>query len=102
MIRPPPRSPLFPSPPLSRSRHVERIAHRLEIVERLAHPHHDDVGDEAVALRRQARPARTLGAGPVAQSVARHHDLARSEEHTSELQSPCKLLCRPLLAKKKQ
>src|SRR2546426_3331819 len=26
----------------------------------------------------------------------------RSEEHTSELQSPCKLVCRPLLAKKKK
>src|SRR5205807_3704766 len=25
---------------------------------------------------------------------------ARSEEHTSELQSPCKLVCRPLLEKK--
>src|SRR5688500_19774271 len=25
----------------------------------------------------------------------------RSEEHTSELQSPCKLVCRPLLAKNK-
>src|SRR5688500_19622093 len=26
---------------------------------------------------------------------------ARSEEHTSELQSPCNLVCRPLLEKKK-
>src|SRR5256885_11210812 len=26
----------------------------------------------------------------------------RSEEHTSELQSPCKLVCRPLLGKKKK
>src|SRR5256885_9369212 len=28
-------------------------------------------------------------------------DLARSEEHTSELQSPCNLVCRLLLEKKK-
>src|SRR5205807_7614211 len=28
--------------------------------------------------------------------------LERSEEHTSELQSPCKLVCRLLLEKKKQ
>src|SRR5688500_19116860 len=28
--------------------------------------------------------------------------LARSEEHTSELQSPCNLVCRLLLEKKKQ
>src|SRR5688500_20074303 len=30
-----------------------------------------------------------------------HRDLARSEEHTSELQSPCNLVCRLLLEKKK-
>src|SRR5256885_11920942 len=29
-------------------------------------------------------------------------DAARSEEHTSELQSPCNLVCRLLLEKKKQ
>src|SRR2546426_7383068 len=30
------------------------------------------------------------------------YDLARSEEHTSELQSPCNLVCRLLLEKKKK
>src|SRR5256885_11365269 len=30
------------------------------------------------------------------------HELARSEEHTSELQSPCNLVCRLLLEKKKK
>src|SRR5256885_7131599 len=29
------------------------------------------------------------------------HDASRSEEHTSELQSPCNLVCRLLLEKKK-
>src|SRR3989454_11168478 len=29
------------------------------------------------------------------------HDVDRSEEHTSELQSPCNLVCRLLLEKKK-
>src|SRR5205807_5649657 len=29
------------------------------------------------------------------------HDVIRSEEHTSELQSPCNLVCRLLLEKKK-
>src|SRR5688500_5880842 len=29
-------------------------------------------------------------------------ELPRSEEHTSELQSPCNLVCRPLLEKKKK
>src|SRR3989454_7424568 len=33
---------------------------------------------------------------------ARIADLSRSEEHTSELQSPCNLVCRLLLEKKKK
>src|SRR2546426_5920777 len=33
---------------------------------------------------------------------ARSHLLLRSEEHTSELQSPCNLVCRLLLEKKKK
>src|SRR5256885_11535477 len=36
------------------------------------------------------------GHGPVLR-----HDAGRSEEHTSELQSPCNLVCRLLLEKKK-
>src|SRR3989454_8854369 len=39
------------------------------------------------------------------QPIARRENLrfwARSEEHTSELQSPCNLVCRLLLEKKKQ
>src|SRR2546426_8800836 len=32
--------------------------------------------------------------------LARGPELERSEEHTSELQSPCKLVCRLLLEKK--
>ena len=47
----------------------QRIAHRVEIIERLAHPHHDDIGDEPAAGRR-------LAIGPVVEAVARHHDLA--------------------------
>src|SRR2546426_4771050 len=39
----------------------------------------------------------------VRRSQARHaRRLARSEEHTSELQSPCNLVCRLLLEKKKK
>src|ERR1039457_7641774 len=33
-----------------------------------------------------------------ARAPARHHSSTRSEEHTSELQSPCNLVCRLLLA----
>src|SRR5262249_9549212 len=52
----------------------KRIAHRLEIVKRLAHAHHHDVGDE---------PALALAVGPVIETIPRHHhladDLARGE-----------------------
>src|ERR1022692_2823193 len=35
------------------------------------------------------------------EKVGRHGEAHRSEEHTSELQSPCNLVCRLLLEKKK-
>src|SRR5256885_6884832 len=73
MIRRPPRSTLFPYTTLFRSRvHVAQTA-RIRI------------GKQHVV------PGR-IGAGPV----------GRSEEHTSELQSPCNLVCRLLLEKKKK
>src|SRR2546426_12157484 len=45
--------------------------------------------------------ARGIGLGTAA-LVARPIPRARSEEHTSELQSPCNLVCRLLLEKKKK
>src|SRR6478735_7333279 len=39
------------------------------------------------------------GCGPLSSEPA---DTTRSEEHTSELQSPCNLVCRLLLEKKKK
>src|SRR5256885_10773907 len=81
MIRRPPRSTLFPYTTLFRS----WIAHKLS--GRLA----DNTRDRAVldrAALAQTRYAKDL--------LARR----RSEEHTSELQSPCNLVCRLLLEKK--
>src|SRR5256885_9581570 len=40
-------------------------------------------------------------AGPVISPMCASSTLTRSEEHTSELQSPCNLVCRLLLEKKK-
>src|SRR2546426_8959594 len=40
-----------------------------------------------------------MGAAPV--QILRQYMAKRSEEHTSELQSPCNLVCRLLLEKKK-
>src|SRR2546426_6267970 len=75
MIRRPPRSTLFPYTTLFRSVLVDR---------------------DRVELRRRADELQGPGHG----AAVRHgHD--RSEEHTSELQSPCNLVCRLLLEKKK-
>src|SRR5256885_11724455 len=82
MIRRPPRSPLFPYPPPFRSR-TRRVPPRLS---RLA----TDVrggGDAAGDPRAERGDLERRG--------------LRSEEHTSELQSPCNLVCRLLLEKKK-
>src|SRR5256885_4562632 len=82
MIRRPPRSTLFPYTTLFRSRIAELPAWR---------------GRGRCA---RAGPGRRAGAGPPrAQQLSRGH--GRSEEHTSELQSPCNLVCRLLLEKKK-
>src|SRR5256885_11926465 len=39
---------------------------------------------------------------PSNDNFTRGHETIRSEEHTSELQSPCNLVCRLLLEKKKK
>src|SRR2546426_9115814 len=49
------------------------------------------------------RKGRSVFCGPFRRLAAPRRYLAvRSEEHTSELQSPCNLVCRLLLEKKKQ
>src|SRR2546422_5439116 len=86
MIRPPPRSPLFPYTTLFRSRLPDGL--------RPLRPHR---GPRPVE-RDHARKLVDRERGPVPLAVA--HD-ARSEEHTSELQSRLHLVCRLLLEKKK-
>src|SRR3712207_7846016 len=88
MIRPPPRSPLFPYTTLFRSRlHVWDLRRR-------KHLHSLDLGEEyqmALELRPAHDPTKAYGFAGV----------VRSEEHTSELQSRQYLVCRLLLEKKK-
>src|SRR3989454_4941731 len=86
MIRRPPRSTLFPYTTLFRSRHEERGANTGATT-----PHH--------AFPAQ-RPAISSQRGNT--SERGRLLVARSEEHTSELQSPCNLVCRLLLEKKKK
>src|SRR2546427_5002285 len=77
MIRRPPRSTLFPYTTLFRS----DVVHRSFFARGLVH------------CSRLAVPATVAGA---------QRRIARSEEHTSELQSQSNLVCRLLLEKKKK
>src|SRR5256885_7262880 len=74
MIRRPPRSTLFPYTTLFRSLGAPDDLEVLALDQALAHGRVEDA----------------IGHG------------RRSEEHTSELQSPCNLVCRLLLEKKKK
>src|SRR5256885_6450682 len=84
MIRRPPRSTLFPYTTLFRSR-IPAWG-----------PPSSLSPEKATASTLLARASATVG------SPARPRDerSIRSEEHTSELQSPCNLVCRLLLEKK--
>src|SRR5256885_10531246 len=84
MIRRPPRSTLFPYTTLFRSRDRAEFRHHLAALQRGDEVGRGD-GDRAEAVE-------------IGQTRA---EIARSEEHTSELQSPCNLVCRLLLEKKK-
>src|SRR2546426_6433111 len=94
MIRRPPRSTLFPYTTLFRSRLEFRRRLRCRVGLRL--PVH-------VALARVV-PQHDRVVGDRLDVFGEQGDLppARSEEHTSELQSPCNLVCRLLLEKKKK
>src|SRR5947208_9470541 len=81
MLRRPPRSTLFPYTTLFRS----RWGRGLKL---------DEVGF-VLDLERLAKPLRD-------REVVRGRGRTRSEEHTSELQSPDHLVCRLLLEKKKK
>src|SRR5260370_30532375 len=99
MIRPPPRSPLFPPTPLFRS----ALACGVAVLPRSSGAAAD--GPPAVNTAGPAplagRSTWNLRQTPVVEVVRRVKD-ARSEEHTSELQSHLNLVCRLLLEKKKK
>src|SRR2546426_8846790 len=90
MIRRPPRSTLFPYTTLFRSVGNLRRADRL----------HAD--DQRPRRRNQRRQDHLGEVRDRVQQRERRRVLRRSEEHTSELQSPCNLVCRLLLEKKKK
>src|SRR5256885_12608740 len=93
MIRRPPRSTLFPYTTLFRSERDPAV----EFVS----------GFQSTAfLVEDGKPARQGSAEARLLKLQRLGDQGlrpyRSEEHTSELQSPCNLVCRLLLEKKKR
>src|SRR5256885_7114427 len=81
MIRRPPRSTLFPYTTLFRSLLPA-------------------AGEQNISWARCIRSDRRVAFQELA--AAQHGRRDRSEEHTSELQSPCNLVCRLLLEKKKK
>src|SRR4051794_41473343 len=87
MTRPPPRSPLFPYTTLFRSEPPRRASSTPPPTAARAARSPSFMRLAAVVSRRSGRTS--------------EGDLARSEEHTSELQSPVHLVCRLLLEKKK-
>src|SRR5256885_5024834 len=92
MIRRPPRSTLFPYTTLFRSGIRSPCDDREESDRH--HERHPPAWTEAPVCEREQPERREQRAA--AREVRR-----RSEEHTSELQSPCNLVCRLLLEKKK-
>src|SRR3712207_8281389 len=99
MIRPPPRSPLFPYTALCRSRG------RRSVTEDRARAGGEDTG-HPLPLPRQALMTDRVHAAvhdmqPTRLQPVPDRPAARSEEHTSELQSRQYLVCRLLLEKKK-
>src|SRR3989454_3763542 len=98
MIRRPPRSTLFPYTTLFRSQcrelRREPVGHTARVAG--AAPRRNRVLVPAAQPRIEKR-ARAMHLGRANVRVP----VGRSEEHTSELQSPCNLVCRLLLEKKK-
>src|SRR5438270_9643374 len=84
MIRPPPRSTLFPYTTLFRSDED----HRVVVADRGL--------EQSLGVRRRGRHRHQQPGDLQVQGLER-----RSEEHTSELQSQSNLVCRLLLEKKK-
>src|SRR2546426_5752134 len=93
MIRRPPRSTLFPYTTLFRSRPLEpshAVPLGRHLVPRVGEQQAQGLAEPRLVVDHEHPDHRPSAAGK------------RSEEHTSELQSPCNLVCRLLLEKKKK
>src|SRR5256885_9633801 len=95
MIRRPPRSTLFPYTTLFRSEDMASLV--CATCRKLIQP-----GASAVRCTVASCNTGRLKLRFCSVACWEKHVPTRSEEHTSELQSPCNLVCRLLLEKKKQ
>src|SRR2546427_6683730 len=95
MIRRPPRSTLFPYTTLFRS--LNELCRGGDRHRRAAHR-----GRRRWRLRAVHQSPRPLAGGSAAARALGGGRTLRSEEHTSELQSQSKIVCRLLLLKKKK
>src|SRR5256885_4503336 len=91
MIRRPPRSTLFPYTTLFRSFSAASAPR----------PQSSGQMQEQTTERGEKPPRSDVGTMILHWGTAIAFIVSRSEEHTSELQSPCNLVCRLLLEKKK-
>src|SRR5256885_12867194 len=102
MIRRPPRSTLFPYPPLFRSPPIHPLAKPRPL--RLFRQREAVVAQlflfEPIAKLSQVAFPRRQKYAVFVHDQLEVVGIGRSEEHTSELQSPCNLVCRLLLEKK--
>ena len=109
MIRRPPRSTLFPYTTLFRSRLPDRVGRDrargrpgcLRPLRGRSHGRGQPRHHRRLRVDR-VRAARKPAADRADEPHRNEPQRARSEEHTSELQSPCNLVCRLLLEKKKK
>src|SRR6266446_7778719 len=84
-----------------RSTPTERMSTRLKCLVCLASTGVNTPGTMLPSWNKSARPSKRAATARLA-DCASAGVAGRSEEHTSELQSPCNLVCRLLLEKKKK
>src|SRR5256885_4120980 len=94
MIRRPPRSTLFPYTTLFRS------AAREAGVQHYVYISFPPMAEDCFLQRAKREVEQAIAASGMTYTILQP-TFFRSEEHTSELQSPCNLVCRLLLEKKK-
>src|SRR5256885_13269601 len=99
MIRRPPRSTLFPYTTLFRSRYSTGL--HFEFLQRIRERQRQVQAVFRIIMCSSIEEIIQTAIGAAGHRNDRCRVVPRSEEYTSELQSPCNLVCRLLLEKKK-